>query len=279
VLCHTWRWWPCAPHCHVIPKLGDRALLSKPGLGSVAILRLASQRPLHGVQPVQYVSTDINWRSMLTKGDISSGERQYDPAMFHGRVRVFGMRTFAWAAWRGSEHSQHIFGTADHNVPTLRMLMDICKDVETFLASDARNVVAIHCKGGKGRTGTVISSYLVFSSIFRAREALDHFAQSRTEDATIGTAGVETPSQRRYVVYMENMCAAGRLVPRASSPAWPAQSLWLTLLLHTAPTALNLVSVEVFRVNAIGEGRGEALRFEIFSGGANILMRECWAVP
>jgi len=43
-----------------------------------------------------------------------------------------------------------------------------------------KNVVAIHCKAGKGRTGTIICSYLIFSGLFSSLStALEYFRVKR----------------------------------------------------------------------------------------------------
>ena len=72
------------------------------------------------------------------------------------------------------------------------MLVAFCEDCNRFLSLHPANVVAVHCKSGKGRTGLMISSYFVHSGL-DAEEALVLYAQKRTKDH----AGVVIPSQRR----------------------------------------------------------------------------------
>ena len=66
-----------------------------------------------------------------------------------------------------------------------------------WLKSDPENVIVVHCKGGKGRTGTMICVWMVESGIFSSAEtSLDYFGSRRT-DTNVGKKfqGVETPSQ------------------------------------------------------------------------------------
>jgi len=101
-------------------------------------------------------------------------------------------------------------------------------------------VIAVHCKAGKGRTGLMLSAYLVsdvaglssacclrcvhvqlFSEMFlSASNALDFFGTKRTANGKVclGTTfvprtihglpcfvqGVTIPSQQRYVSYFES---------------------------------------------------------------------------
>ncbi|XP_037078025.1 phosphatidylinositol 3,4,5-trisphosphate 3-phosphatase TPTE2-like isoform X2 [Pollicipes pollicipes] len=95
----------------------------------------------------------------------------------------------------------------DHNVPTLQQMLDFTSSVISWLNADAEHVVAVHCKGGKGRTGTMICVYMVETGLFStAGESLDYFGSRRT-DLNVGEKfqGVETPSQSRYVGYYEWM--------------------------------------------------------------------------
>ena len=41
----------------------------------------------------------------------------------------------------------------DHTAPTLKTVLAFCHNAMTFLQEDHQNVIAVHCKGGKGRTG------------------------------------------------------------------------------------------------------------------------------
>ncbi|KAL4230685.1 Phosphatidylinositol 3 [Mactra antiquata] len=114
-------------------------------------------------------------------------ERDYDETLFHNRVeRIF---------------------IDDHNVPTVKDMLWFCENARDFMAADKRNVIAIHCKGGKGRTGTIICVWMVECGIFEdAKESLDYFGDRRT-DLSVGNKfqGVETPSQSRFVGYFEKV--------------------------------------------------------------------------
>lgn len=106
-------------------------------------------------------------------------ERDYDPNRFHGRVATN-------------------FRFDDHNPPKLEDIPKFCKDVDDWLKQDEKNVVAIHCKAGKGRTGVMICAYLIYDQTAdSAEKAMSVYGSKRTSDER----GVTIPSQRRYVEY------------------------------------------------------------------------------
>jgi len=102
----------------------------------------------------------------------------------------------------------------DHNVPTLEMMMDLVKDVRDWLkgGEKGRNrVVALHCKGGKGRTGTMVCAVLIDQGLFQdAGLTLQYFGQRRTDlNVSKQFQGVETYSQIRYVHYFQEIVKQG----------------------------------------------------------------------
>jgi protein-tyrosine phosphatase len=112
-------------------------------------------------------------------------ERAYEPSCFDGACE------------------RHPFN--DHNPCPLQIIYPFCKSASAFLSADPRNVVAVHCKAGKGRTGLMIAALLVHmkyiqeasSPMEATQKALQHFGDARTHNGK----GVTIPSQMRYVGY------------------------------------------------------------------------------
>lgn len=92
------------------------------------------------------------------------------------------------------------YGFDDHHPAELKTIYEFCLDCEKFYEMAEDNVVAIHCKAGKGRTGLMISCLLLHLRIFtKTEDVLEFFAVRRTKDGK----GVTNPSQLRYVCYYE----------------------------------------------------------------------------
>ena len=49
------------------------------------------------------------------------------------------------------------FPFSDHHPPALAAILVFCKRVQAILDEHPDNVVAVHCKAGKGRTGVMLS--------------------------------------------------------------------------------------------------------------------------
>eukprot|EP00760_Papus_ankaliazontas_P012062 PhM_4_TR15179/c3_g1_i1/m.67070/K01110/PTEN; phosphatidylinositol-3,4,5-trisphosphate 3-phosphatase and dual-specificity protein phosphatase PTEN len=89
----------------------------------------------------------------------------------------------------------------DHNAPPLHLMPAFVADAKQWLDADDKNVVAVHCKAGKGRTGVFICCLLSALQGLPPGEALAFYGAARTTDGK----GVTIPSQIRYVRYFWNL--------------------------------------------------------------------------
>lgn len=154
-------------------------------------------------------------------------EQDYDVRPFHGHVRRYPID--------------------DHNVPAVSQMQDLVDDASEWLKGEMGRVVAIHCKGGKGRTGTMICALLIDQGLFKdAAKSLHYFGERRT-DYNVGKhfQGVETYSQIRYVHYFQKM-QSNSLKTLPSSP-------------------LMVTNITLTGLRNIGKGNGSDFVMTIFN--------------
>eukprot|EP01064_Diplonema_japonicum_P009112 TRINITY_DN16579_c0_g1_i1.p1 TRINITY_DN16579_c0_g1~~TRINITY_DN16579_c0_g1_i1.p1 ORF type:complete len:896 (+),score=145.90 TRINITY_DN16579_c0_g1_i1:57-2744(+) len=109
-------------------------------------------------------------------------EREYD-----NKTRFGG----SWSAFPFDDH---------HPPMPLALIPAFIEDATKHLAQHSENVVAIHCKAGKSRTGMMICCLLLklHPNLYPTpHEALLKFGDTRTSDGN----GVTIPSQKRYIDY------------------------------------------------------------------------------
>lgn len=114
------------------------------------------------------------------------------------------------------------FQFKDHQVTSLQKVFNFCLDAALFLqrmehyhrdyfqdhfnetqkkpSLEKQPVVVVHCKAGKGRTGMMICSLLLFLGLFDSSEAaIDHYNKVRA----INGKALTICSQKRYVHFFE----------------------------------------------------------------------------
>eukprot|EP00474_Spongospora_subterranea_P005371 CRZ05829.1 hypothetical protein [Spongospora subterranea] len=137
-------------------------------------------------------------------------ERHYEASKFQNRVMRFPFD--------------------DHTCPAFDRMSGFTEDVHSWLTADPKNIVVIHCKAGKGRTGVTIATYLLHCGMWKyASQALSYYGFVRT----FNSKGVTIPSQRRWVYYYEEYMTLQK-ANKALPPAVP-QKLVKIILSEEAP--------------------------------------------
>lgn len=164
-------------------------------------------------------------------------EMEYDHRKFHGNVRRYQID--------------------DHNVPELEKMIELVDDVQAWLQGapeDRSRVVALHCKGGKGRTGTMICAVLINQNLFEdAGDTLEYFGQRRTDlNVASKFQGVETYSQIRYVHYFQEVHRRGLKV----IPSRP----------------MRIMSINITGLRGVGAGDGSDFTVSVLSRGKQVFI-------
>ena len=127
---------------------------------------------------------------------------------YHGEYKIYNLciekdRIYPKDLWEGKKVG--LFPFNDHSPCPIKLILDFVIDLCLYLTANPNGVAAIHCKAGKGRTGVMIVSYLIFTELFQtSEEALIHYANQRTKD----NKGVTIASQKKYIKYFETyLCA------------------------------------------------------------------------
>lgn len=103
----------------------------------------------------------------------------------------------------------HHFPWPDHHPPPFALIPNIMGSMRNWLQrleqkegdEPGERVAVVHCKAGKGRSGTVATGYLISQEGWKKEEALQRFTERRMR---VGFGnGVSIPSQMRYVGYID----------------------------------------------------------------------------
>ncbi|CAI5636924.1 unnamed protein product [Oreochromis niloticus] len=118
-------------------------------------------------------------------------------------------------------------GWVDLLAPSLDQIIGVCTAIENWLNVHPKHVLVLHCRGGKGRLGVLVASYIHFTSISASADlSLDHFAMRRFYNDTL--SALMTPSQKRYV-WMLGSILKSRLKMS------PSPSFLLCVVLYSLP--------------------------------------------
>ncbi|KAK3116422.1 Telomerase protein component 1 [Teratosphaeriaceae sp. CCFEE 6253] len=124
-----------------------------------------------------------------------------------------------WAIWEfraeGTGYAdEHVYGRVrhypwpDHHPPPFALVPLIMGSMRDWLQGKEGRVAVVHCKAGKGRSGTVACSYLISEEGWSPEAAMQRFTDRRMRPGF--GVGISIPSQRRTISYVERWTRGGK---------------------------------------------------------------------
>ena len=94
----------------------------------------------------------------------------------------------------------------DHCSPKISYFENTCKVISQIFQDDPECTIFVHCKAGRGRSGTVIAAYKVYShAVEKVDEAVYMVDLKRSPEQM----AITIPSQLRFLHYFEYLCHHG----------------------------------------------------------------------
>jgi len=99
------------------------------------------------------------------------------------------------------------FDIQDHTPPKICQVVEFLNLASSKMQRDPRHVLAVHCKGGKGRTGSLCGALLLYTKeASDDKDACEVFARARTDQfSSHHRQTVDTASQRRYLEHVHTL--------------------------------------------------------------------------
>lgn len=177
------------------------------------------------------------------------------------------------------DNNVRAFDVQDHTPPNMDIIMEFLSDASKFVCEGAEKdrVIAVHCRGGKGRTGTLVCAWLLYAEFCTTDDkALRHFAISRTElrKGSKTLQGVDTPSQKRYINHVSLWLErTGAYLGRGTIEKPPATTIRLKQVTIAGFFAdpLHVEGPLVAAVHINGEGGGKVVKVSPALGDAAIV--------
>lgn len=99
----------------------------------------------------------------------------------------------------------------DHHPPPFALIPLIMGSMRNWLREKSveGRVVVVHCKAGKGRSGTVSCSYLISEEGWTPEDAMARFTERRMRQGF--GVGISIPSQQRWISYVDRWTKCGKV--------------------------------------------------------------------